>query len=102
MAKDDMMRLITIVAYLLLMSSITTAACGIVINFDDLSKGLVPSGYAGLNWGTSTWSKPWADSTSFYVDSNATPESAPNYLLNGYGVPDLWFEFYAPVNFKGA
>jgi hypothetical protein len=100
-----MIRLIAIAVYLVVISSFTEAAYGNVISFDDLGKGLVPSGHAGLTWGTSTWSKPYADSTSFHVNSDQTyaiPQSAPNYVLNGYGVPDLWFEFPAPVNFKGA
>ena len=103
--QTDMIRILTIAVYVLLISSFTAAAYGTVINFDDLGEGLVPSGYAGLTWGTSTLSKPHADSTSFYISSDqtyATPQSAPNYLINGYGVPDLWFEFSAPVNFRGA
>jgi hypothetical protein len=76
-----------------------------VINFDDLPQGLVPNGYAGLTWGTSILSRPYADSTSFAVSNNtvnSTPHSSPNFVLNGYGVPDLWFEFPSPVSFNGA
>jgi len=76
-----------------------------VISFDDLNQGPVPNSYAGLTWGTSILSRPYADSTSFSVDSNpeySTPHSSPNFILNGYGVPELWFEFPAPVSFNGA
>lgn len=76
-----------------------------VIDFDDLSHGLVPVGYAGLTWGTSILARPDADTTSFHASNNttySTPHSLPNYILNGYGVPDLWFEFPSPVIFNGA
>ena len=94
----------------LILASLVTLICfglsnATVITFDDLNQGLVPNGYAGLTWGTSTLSRPYADSTSFSVYSNlsyATPNSSPNFVINGYGVPDLWFEFSAPVDFKGA
>lgn len=94
----------------LIFASLTSLICfGIsnatVITFDDLNQGLVPSGYSGLTWGTSTLSRPYADFTSFSVYSNqsyATANSSPNFVINGYGVPDLWFEFSGPVDFKGA
>lgn len=76
-----------------------------VISFDELNQGMVPDGYAGLTWGTSILSRPYADSTSFSVNSDSgysTPHSSPNIVVNGYGVPDLWFEFPAPVSFNGA
>jgi hypothetical protein len=101
--------IITIINRLILSSFVALIYVGIanatVITFDDLNQGLVPSDYAGLSWGTSTLSQPYADFTSFSVSSNlsySTPRSASNYVLNGYGVPDLWFEFIAPVNFNGA
>lgn len=80
-------------------------ASATVVNFDDLPAGLVPDGYAGLTWGTSTLSQPYAESASFSVYGSltySTPHSAPKFILNNYGVPDLWFAFPFPVNFKGA
>ncbi len=94
----------------LLIAAILLKAAGslsaTVINFDDLDQGaVVPNNYAGLTWGTSTLSRPYADFTSFVVNGNmdySTPHSSPNFILNGYGVPDLWFEFPSPANFCGA
>lgn len=100
-----MRKLLRITLYVLLISCYTAAAYGTVIDFDDLDEGLVPSGYAGLTWGTSILSRPHADSTSFYASSKptyATPRSGSGYVINGHGVPDLWFEFSAPVRFNGA
>ena len=90
---------------LLILMGGTMSADATIINFDDLEQASVPDGYAGLTWGSSILSRPSADSTSFYVNADqsyATPHSSPNYVLNGYGVPDLWFEFPSAVNFKGA
>lgn len=94
-----------VVIALLILFNCIGPAYATIINFDELNQGLVPNGYAGLAWGASTLSRPYADSTSFSVSSNtgySTPHSSPNFILNGYGVPDLWFEFPSPVSFNGA
>ncbi len=96
--KNLLLSLIFVLAFFSLANST-------VISFDDLGQGLVPDSYAGITWGTSTLSQPYADSTSFVVMNDptyATPNSSPNFVINGYGVPDLWFEFSSPVTFQGA
>lgn len=96
--------IVTVVIVLLLCKNIGPVYATI-INFDDLNQGIVPSGYAGLTWGTSILSRPYADSTSFSANNDSgysTPHSTPFFIVNGYGVPDLWFEFPAPVIFRGA
>ena len=102
---DNMHRLFPIGLMLIILLYFSATANAVVVTFDNLSGGTVPKGYADITWGTSTLSKPDADSTFFQVSSRidySSPHSSPNFVLNGYGVPDLWFQFAYPVNFHGA
>lgn len=91
-------------AGLLLLGSVAISNATI-IDFDDLPAGtFVPSGYAGLTWGTSTESSYYGDLGSFAVSPNdyANSNSSPNAAVNFWGVNNLWFSFTTPVTFKGA
>jgi len=88
------------------MGPISALANNIVINFDDLTAGAVPTGYQGLTWGTSTDSPSIGGATGYWdVTSNTffvTPHSGPNDVHNAYAVDNLWFSFPGPVDFEGA
>ena len=77
-----------------------------VVNFDDLAPftSLDNTTYAGVYFGSSS-DNATVDAGFFVVYNGtdyATPHSGSNYIFDGYGPNNLYFDFGTPVSFQGA
>ncbi len=85
---------------------LAAASQAYVVTFDDLAPftSLDNSTYGGVLFGNS--SENAAADSGFFVVDNETDYSAAhsghNYVFNGYGPNNLWFDFGTQVEFNGA
>ena len=85
-----------------------TVAQAAIVDFEGLPHASLTgiyANYAGVTWGTSTTRTTYSGNLPWWADSNSsysTPHSGANYVYNGGGVDDLWFDFGSQVSFTGA
>jgi len=98
------MKKVVFVAVLLTGLLIIGNANASIVTFDDISTGQIPSGYAGLTWGTSTIDSYNGNTGYWSVNSGsyAIPHSGSQFVFNTWGPNNLSFSFSSPTLFNGA